>query len=190
MAHGVTEVGKWVFLAQNFSQHCPCNLGLHSQICWSVSKTLVGVLVWSPFIYFLLPVTFRCFQLLFLILSYLKPTYMSLFFYVENSSQGFSRTSCRWTELHIFFLKIHFTSAWFLHVVSVLYYFFGKINTLTSGLLLYSYACPWHMLELQRALCCSGTTALSTCRMMFCVSSGRCIWNLFLQALMMVMSMT
>lgn len=127
MADGVAQVGKWVFLAQNFSQHCTCNLGLHSQICWSVSKTLVGVLVWSPFIYFLLPITFRCFQLLFLILSYLKPTYMSLFFYVENSSQGFSRTSCRWTELHIFFLKIHFTSAWFLHVVAVLYYFFGKL---------------------------------------------------------------
>lgn len=140
--------------------------------------------------YFLLPITFRCFQLLFLILSYLKSTYMSLFFYVENSSQGFSRTSCRWTELQISFLKIHFTSAWFLHVIAVLYYFFGKINTLTSGLLLYSYVCPWHMLELQRALWCSGTTAFSTCRMMFCVSSSRCIWNLFLQALMMVMSMT
>lgn len=174
------------FLEQSFSQYC--NLGLHSQICWAVSKTLVGVLVWSLFMYFLLPVTFRCF--LFLILSYLKPTYMSLFFNAENSSQGFSRTICWWTELHIFFLKIHFTSTWFLHVISVLYHFFGKINTLTSGLLLYSYTCSWHMLELQRALCCSGITALSTCRMMFCVSSGGCIWNLFLQALMMVMSMT
>lgn len=67
-----------------------------------------------------------------------------------------------------FFLKIHFTSAWFLHVISILYHFLGKINTLTTGLLLYSYANPWHMLELPRALFCSGTSALSTCRMMFC----------------------
>lgn len=187
MAHWVAGIGKWVFLEQSFSQHC--NLGLHSQICWAVSKTLAGVLVWSLFIYFLLPITFRWFQLLFLIFSYLKPTYMSLFFNAENSSQGFLRTSCGWTELHIFFLKIHFKSAWFLHVVSVLYHFFDKINTLISGLLLYSYACPWHVLELQRALWCFGTTALPTCRMIFCVSSGGCIWNLFLQALM-VMSMT
>lgn len=147
MAHWVAEVGKWVFWNKSFSQNH--NLGLHSQISWAVSKTLVGVLVWSLFMHFLLSITFRCFQLLFLIFFYLEPTYMSLSFNAENSSQGFSRTSCGWTELHIFSLKLHFTSAWFLHVISALYQFFGKINTLTSGLLLYSYACPWHMLELQ-----------------------------------------
>lgn len=50
MAHWVAETGKQVFLAQSFSQSR--NLGLHSQIGWAVSKTLVGVLVWSLFYIF------------------------------------------------------------------------------------------------------------------------------------------
>lgn len=54
-----------------------------------LSKILVGALVWFLLINFLLTMTFRCFQLLLLIFSYLKPTYnMSLFF---NCREFFSR---------------------------------------------------------------------------------------------------
>lgn len=190
MAHWVAEIGKLVFLAQSFSQYR--NLGLHSQIGWAVSKTLLGALVWSLFYIFSISynnfsdVSNSCFSSS-LTWSQLTCLYFLMQRILPKASWGPVVSEQNYT---FFFLKIHFPSAWFLHVICVLYHFFGKMNTLTSGLLLYSYACPWHILELQRALCCSGISALPTCRMMFCVSSGGCIWNLFLQVLMMVMSMT
>lgn len=113
-------------------------------------KISVGSPVWSLLIHFLLPITFRCFQLL-LLVSHLKPTYnMSLFFNTENYSQGFSRSSSGWTELCTFLIpKIHLASEWFLHFISAQYSSYGKLITLTSGSRIHSYAHPWHTLELQ-----------------------------------------
>lgn len=51
-----------------------CNLEFVEQFPSKLVTTL-GVLTWSLLIHFWLPMTFRCFQHVFLIFSYLKPTY-------------------------------------------------------------------------------------------------------------------
>lgn len=143
------RLANGLFWPRFFSQYNRCYLGLQSQICWAVSfKDLGGS---SSVISFDPCSTTYDFQMLPTLISHLLPEAILQHVYsVENSSQGFSRTSCDWTELCTFLiLKIHFTSAWFFHFISVLFYFYGKLNTLTNGLLLYSHVHPWHTLEIQ-----------------------------------------
>lgn len=146
------RLANGLFWHRIFSQYHTCYLGLQSPICWAVSFMDLGgsssVISFDTF-----SITYD-FQVLPTLISHVFLPEANLrhvfIFNVENSSQGFSRTSCRWTELCTFLiLKIHFTSAWFLHFICAPYYFYGKVTTLTNGLLLYSYAHPWHMLELQ-----------------------------------------
>lgn len=171
-----------------------CHHRLQPWICWAVSFKVSYYTGSTNAISFDTFLTTYGFQMLpthisHLLLPEANLQHMSLFFNIENSSQGSSRTSWGWIKLCIFLLqKIHFTSSRILHFISAPHYLHRKLITLTNGLLFYSQASPWRMLELEAretGVLCRIRIPL-TCNTTICISSCKCIWNPFLQALMMI----